>query len=277
MTETKKDIKLDYTTPEGKERLLAETTKTRAEVLKLEHEDERAAEKHKLDIQILRATSAMAKDQADVTRIAADSQRRVEKQVLADNRYHHVYTYSQAITPGSVRECQTVLTEWVRSNAVDNDGNKAEITIIFDSPGGSVIDGMHLWDFLQWVKSEGHKITTIAFGMAASMAGILLQAGDVRVMGRESYLLIHEVSFGAGGKIGEVEDEVKFVKKIQNRVLDIFADKAARALIGNGTRDQDYDVVFRERRRLFARNWERKDWWMDSVEALELGLIDEVR
>ena len=55
------------------------------------------------------------------------------------------------------------------------------------------------------------------------MAGILLQAGDIRIMGAESWLMIHEISFGASGKIGEIEDTVEWVKKIQERVVKIFA------------------------------------------------------
>jgi ATP-dependent protease ClpP protease subunit len=78
-------------------------------------------------------------------------------------------------------------------------------------------------------------------------------------MGHESYILIHEVSFGAGGKIGEVEDEVAFVKKIQSRVLDIFA---SRSKLSKAT---------------IARKWRRKDWWLDSTEALKAGFVDELR
>jgi ATP-dependent protease ClpP protease subunit len=95
-------------------------------------------------------------------------------------------------------------------------------------------------------------------GYAASMAGILLQAGEDRQMGREAYILIHEVSFGVAGKIGEVEDEVKFVKMVQKRVLDIFAD---RAKVSRG---------------YIAQRWRRKDWWLDSVTAQKLGIVDTV-
>ena len=46
-----------------------------------------------------------------------------------------------------------------------------------------VIAGLALYDFIQTLRRKGHKVTTVSYGMAASMAGILLQAGDVRVMG----------------------------------------------------------------------------------------------
>ncbi len=95
-------------------------------------------------------------------------------------------------------------------------------------------------------------------GMAASMGGILLQAGDKRVIGSESVLLVHEISFGAGGKIGEVEDEVAFAKMLTQRVLKIFANRTKMTA------------------RQIDAKWKRKDWWMDSDEALKLGFVDEI-
>ncbi len=91
------------------------------------------------------------------------------------------------------------------------------------------------------------------------MAGILLQAGDVRTMGRESWLLIHQAAFSALGSTYEIEDRVEWVKRIQDRILDIFADRSKL------TKAQ------------IRRRWHRKDWWIDSDEALKLGLVDELR
>ena len=95
--------------------------------------------------------------------------------------------------------------------------------------------------------------------MAASMAGILLQAGDTRWIGQQAWLMIHRAAFGAYGKTFEIEDEVKFVKRIEERILDIFTSRSKLT------------------RNRIKRNWERKDWWISAEEALELGLIDDVR
>jgi ATP-dependent Clp protease protease subunit len=146
-----------------------------------------------------------------------------------------------------------VLTEWSRKEP------GCPIEIRFNSPGGSVIDGMAFWDFLMSLKRDGHHLTTVAIGYAASMAGILLQAGDTRVMYAESWLMIHEVSFGARGKIGDIEDTVEWVKKIQARVIDIFAERS------------------RLSKAQIKRNWARKDWWLDARESLRDGFIDEIR
>ena len=95
--------------------------------------------------------------------------------------------------------------------------------------------------------------------MAASMAGILLQAGDVRWIGHQAWLMIHRAAFGAIGKTYEIEDEVKLVKRIEGRILDIFTSRSKLT------------------RHKIVRNWDRKDWWIDADEALEMGLVDEVR
>ena len=95
--------------------------------------------------------------------------------------------------------------------------------------------------------------------MAASMAGVLLQAGDVRWLGHQSWLMIHRAAFGAIGKTYEVEDEVRFIKRIEDRIVDIFTSRSK--LTKNKIR----------------RNWDRKDWWIDADESLELKLIDEIR
>ena len=95
--------------------------------------------------------------------------------------------------------------------------------------------------------------------MAASMAGILLMAGDVRWLGHQSWMMIHRAAFGAYGKTCEIEDEVKFVQRIEERILDVFTSRSKLT------------------KQKIKRNWERKDWWISSDECLDLELIDEIR
>lgn len=185
--------------------------------------------------------------------IATREAQRLEAEKMSNPVYHRTYHFTQPVEARSIRACMERMDIWHREDP------SCEFEIVFTSPGGSVIDGMALFDYIRQMQSKGHKVITSTLGMAASMAGILLQAGDVRAMGRESYLLIHQVSFGASGSFGEVEDEVNFVKKIQERVLDIFATRSKMP------------------RKEIKKNWERKDWWLDSTEALKYGFVDEVR
>lgn len=166
---------------------------------------------------------------------------------------NHLYRFSSDVSYIAVEACMSKLTEWHR-----RDG-KCAIEIVFSSPGGSIIDGFELFDFLQDLRNQGHKLTTGSLGMAASMAGVLLQAGDVRWLGHQSWLMIHRAAFGAIGKTYEVEDEVRFIKRIEDRIVDIFTSRSK--LTKNKIR----------------RNWDRKDWWIDADESLDLKLIDEIR
>lgn len=227
-----------------------------ANVLKANKEAEKAeSEAHEAE-----ANARKAEEEAENIRkqnilvgIAADQAKRAEADELALDRHHHTYAFGKSVSEGSVRECINQLTNWSRKNP------ECDIEIIFNSPGGSVVDGFALFDFIQYLRSAGHKVTTSALGMAASMAGILLQAGDTRVMGKQSWLMIHEASFAAVGKIGEVEDTVDWVKKVQERILDIFAERS------NMSKAQ------------IRTKWKRKDWWLSSDEALKLGFVDEIR
>jgi ATP-dependent Clp endopeptidase proteolytic subunit ClpP len=205
------------------------------------------------DIKTAQATEAAV----ELERIT--EKRRAEK---ATDRYNRVYVFNGAVGRETVNSCIAALTEWMRTPDVGR-----EVEIVFNSPGGSVIDGMALFDFIQAVRRSGLTITTSTIGYAASMAGILLQAGDKRVMGSQSWLMIHEASFGAGGKIGEVEDTVDWVKRVQDRILDIFANRCQAAV----------NAPKRLSRRQIAARWRRKDWWISSDEALAFGLVDEVR
>lgn len=231
-----------------KETELAEQ-RAAGELRKLEAETEHQAAMASFINEQARGSRAIAA----VQEIQADQAAESERERKANDKYNFIYKFNSEVSATSVTACMDQLTKWERLHPGQG------IEIIFNSPGGGVIEGMALFDYLKALERKGHKITTVAYGYAASMAGILLQAGTTRAIGRESYILIHEVSFGVMGKIGEVEDEVDFIKKIQDRVLDIFAERSTMS------------------RRAIKSRWTRKDWWLDSVEALESGFVDEVR
>ena len=183
--------------------------------------------------------------------LQAKEEKYAKEKAVDDENF--LYRFGSEVSGGSVGSCIKKLTEWHRVSP------KSDIEIIFSSPGGSIIDGFELFDHIQHLRNEGHHITTGTLGMAASMAGILLQAGDTRWVGQQAWLMIHRAAFGAYGKTFEVEDEVKFVRRMEERILDIFTSRS------NLTRNK------------IKRNWDRKDWWISAEEAVELKLVDEIR
>ena len=189
---------------------------------------------------------------------------RAEREVLALDKHNQIYFFGAAVGAVTVRDCIERLALWTRTKPC------CDIEIVFSSPGGSVIDGLVLFDYIQGIRRAGHYVTTSTLGWAASMAGILLQAGNNRIMAPESWLLIHEVSLVVGGKIGDIEDEMQWVKRVQERILDIFAKRSKQAA-ADGTATKPLT------REALRRGWKRKDWWISSDEALKYGLVDEIR
>lgn len=227
--------------------------KAKAEARKFEAEADKAQAEAK------QAIIALKDAQIDLRQ-----KRRIETELLALDSYNYVYRFNSEVSDSTVKSCIDKLTYWHRTNP------DCDIEIVFNSPGGSVFAGMDLFDYIQELRRDGHHITTASRGFAASMGGILLQAGDTRVMGKEAYILIHEVSTWAGGKVGDLEDEVAFLRRMSDRIVDIFADRAAEAG-RNGTAEKPITKA------QLRANWKRRDWWLDSTEALKLGIVDELR
>ncbi len=201
----------------------------------------------------LKAETKKAEAEALVSEIEARAEFRKRERERASDEENYLYRFAGEVSKNSVTNCMKKLTQWSRLNP------KCDIEIVFSSPGGSIIDGFELFDFIQDLRNKGHHITTGTLGMAASMAGILLQAGDTRWVGGQAWVMIHRAAFGAFGKTYEVEDEVEFVKRIEERILEIFTSRSKLT------------------KQKIKKSWDRKDWWISADEAVELNLVDEVR
>lgn len=235
---------------------MSTSKKEAAEIAKAEAEARAAdaiAKLHAINAEKVAQEARWAGLQADTQALIYADAARQDAEAAASNERNHVYHFLSDVNTGSAVRCIQKLTTWSRIDP------GCDIEIVFTSPGGSIIDGFALFDHIQTIRRAGHRVTTSALGMAASMAGVLLQAGDHRVMSRESWLLIHEASFGAGGSFGDVEDTVEWVRRMQDRILDIFAERSTMT-----------------KRQLKAK-WTRRDWWISADEALAAGFIDEVR
>jgi len=188
---------------------------------------------------------------AKKTEIETRELERRYEEFQAGDQFNRVYRFTESVTEKSVAECMDTLSRWARLN-------KDPIEIIFFSPGGNIIEGMALFDFIQGVKAQGIVVTTGATGMAASMAGILLQAGNHRWAGEQSWILIHRPSTAAMGSLFEIEDTLEWSKRLEERCINILTSRSKLT------------------KKDIEEKWERKDWWLTSEEALEAGLVDEV-
>ncbi len=131
-----------------------------------------------------------------------------------------------------------------------------EVQFYINSPGGSVTDGMAIYDTMQYIKCD---VSTICIGMAASMGAFLLSAGTKgrRLALPNAEIMIHQPSAGTQGQITDMAIHLKRLETIKKRMNQILADNTGRSL----------EEV--------TQACER-DNFMSAQEALEFGLIDQV-
>jgi ATP-dependent Clp endopeptidase proteolytic subunit ClpP len=199
----------------------------------------------------------MAKIEARAAEIALAKVEREERLAKSADIYHMSYTFDTPVNDKTVKNCIKTLSTWSR----DQPG--CDIDLYINSSGGDIVEGFALIDFLVALRQRGHHIRTIALGMAASMGAVILQAGDERMIGKNAVMLIHEGSLGAAGSYGEVEDLLKLMEKLHARVYALFAERATPI-------NEKTTVAF------LKKQSKRTDWWLDSEEAIALGLIDSV-
>lgn len=213
------------------------------------------------DLKKLRLVREIEKFEAETRRASWDADRLKAEARLADNNnkyieskaeFARVYTFYNPIKNSTVYDAIREISHWARRDPA------APIKVVLNSPGGSVLDGLAFYDFLIDLRKSGHEVEVLALGMAASMGGIILQAGSKRTMGANAWLLIHEVSDVVIGNFSEMEDQIEFTKRLQDNLLDILAERS------NMTTAQ------------IKRKWKKKDWWLSAKEALELGFVDEI-
>ena len=212
--------------------------------------------KEELELRKLEAEIAKAEAEARKANLEADDTERAME--WGDARAgsspdNLIFTFDQPVEPIAVRYAIDTLSLWSRRHP------GAPMSIVFNSPGGIVFDGLALYDFIIELRQRNHEIETVSIGRSASMAGILLQAGSRRVVGRHSWMLIHEISSGSIGKSSKMKDDLEFTERLQEKLLDILSNRS---------------VLSREE---IAMRWEKHDWWLDAEEMVELGFADEVR
>jgi ATP-dependent Clp protease protease subunit len=212
------------------------------------------AEKHPLELALLEQEIKKATFEAKLAEIEYAGRFDTERdRLVKTGRIRHLYI-NDAITGSMVDKWLDALQHWERRDPGE------PITIDINSPGGSITDGLALYDQLMRMRRKGHHVTTRGLGMVASMAAVLLQAGDVRQLDARAKLLIHEGSVQMVGSftVGEQEDHRAFRDMLLSNILDILAERSTLS------------------RRQIQNRWRRKDWWLTADEALKLGFVDVV-
>ena len=131
-----------------------------------------------------------------------------------------------------------------------------DIQLYINSPGGSVTDGMAIYDTMQYVKCD---VSTICVGMAASMGAFLLSAGTKgkRIALPNAEIMIHQPSAGTQGQITDMAIHLKRLESIKGKINQIMAENTGRSV-------EEVTAAC------------ERDNFMSAEEALEFGLIDKI-
>lgn len=131
-----------------------------------------------------------------------------------------------------------------------------DIYLYINSPGGSVSDGMAIYDTMQYIKCD---VSTICVGLAASMGAFLLSSGTKgkRIALPNAEIMIHQPSAGTQGKVTDMESDVEHFLRIKQRLNKILAENTGK------TPEQ-------------VKLDSERDHWMTADEAQAYGLVDKV-
>jgi ATP-dependent Clp protease, protease subunit len=134
--------------------------------------------------------------------------------------------------------------------------SEKDISIYFNTPGGSVYAGLGIYDTMQLIAPD---INTICTGMAASMGAVLMTAGTKgkRSALPHSRIMIHQPMGGAQGQVSDIEITAREITKLRDELYHIIAKHS-----GN-----DFERI--------AKDSDR-DYWMTAQEAKDYGMIDEI-
>jgi len=212
---------------------------------KKKRDDKYAIESAKLDLRSKRAAAE---------KIEAEARSAVRNLRLAESEdsLNCEYKFLKGVTD------ETVTAALVELDRISRMNPGAPITITLNSPGGLVNTGLALYDHIRELSARGHHMTVKVRGMAASMGGVMLQAGDTRVIGPRAMLMIHEPSGGTIGKLHDMEDRIAVTRRLWDMLADILAERSTM------TADE------------LIEKTKKFDWWLSAEEAVEQGFADQI-
>ena len=131
---------------------------------------------------------------------------------------------------------------------------KSEITLYINSPGGDVMGGLAVYDYIGTMKSP---LKTVCIGQASSMAAILFLAGEKREMLEHTELMLHDPSYGSfdmsGKKPHEIQERLDSLNKTREKLAEIISERTGKSM------EEVYAIT-------------ADDTYFDAEQAIKFGL-----
>ncbi len=139
---------------------------------------------------------------------------------------------------------------------LESESADKDIHLYINSPGGTVNSGLAIYDTMQFVKPD---VNTVCVGQAASMGALILAGGakDKRMALPHARMMIHQPMGGAQGQASDIDIQAREILRLRERLNEIMVKHTGKSM---KTINRDTD----------------RDYFMDTKEALEYGLIDKI-
>ena len=166
--------------------------------------------------------------------------------IYSYKRNIHLFDEINSVTASNVISQLTAL----------DDISHQDITLMINSPGGSVADGFAIIDAMSSLKSD---IRTVCTGVAASMAAVVLSAGTEgkRLITPMAEVMIHQPLGGIQGQASEISKMCEHITKVKDNIAEFLSEKTSNS-----------------KEKLIADM--DRDYWMDAREAIKYGLVDKI-
>lgn len=139
---------------------------------------------------------------------------------------------------------------------LEKEDPKRDIVMYIDSPGGEVITGLGIIDTMNYISCD---VQTVCFGMAASMASVILMQGaeGKRFCLPHAEVMVHQISSGTQGKFSDMERSFKHTERLNKMLRGLYVERCG------GT----------------DKEWEERmdrDTWLTPTEAIQVNLVDKI-
>lgn len=212
------------------------------------------------DVELSKAVSEADKAASDAKLSEIEVRRKelelVEAQINLDYQLSGQFSFNRRVDNKSMNSLYRQMRIWHKYNP------EGPWTIYLNSVGGEVYSASGIIDELTAQSMRGggtHHVTIKVRGLAASAAGMILQAADDRLIGWNSRLMIHKGSSGVVGTADEIGDEHKWWQEATDQMVTLFLSRSAGVS-----------------RAEFMRKINRRDWWMSAEESVKLGFADAI-
>lgn len=212
------------------------------------------AEKLAQEIRAAKADADLAETLSEAAKLAHTKDVRRWEFETAGDADSRVFRFPTSVNQDSVSAVIDTLSRWDR---LDADKPERAFHLYLTSPGGMIMPGISLYNFLVRLAAK-RPLITVASGFCASMATVIHQAGTQRLIEAGTSYLIHDASGGAYGDVSSLRDQAEWMDRINADLHGFLAKRSKLSVQEIGEKSK------------------RRDWTLTAEQTVELGFADDL-